>query len=220
MIVKVCLFLPFASSFLYIDVLSVCNSGCAQCQDGTGLCSTCKSGFSIDANDKTRCNPAPQTASGGTVCPDGSFAAGASCSPCSSQCKTCTGASSNQCTSCADGLVFLNDSCVSPDSNGICPGTNLIADNNKRECDSELPHYICLCFLFQQICALGCGAKCTKCAIPGFNAGSTANQKKCTGCIPGFFLNNGTCVAECPTGTTVSSQDNLTCIRSYYRLLI
>lgn len=126
------LFIPFL-----IDIISVCNSGCAQCQDGAGSCSTCKSGFSTDANDKTRCNPAPQTASGGTVCPDGSFGAGASCSPCASQCKTCTGASANQCTTCADGLVFLNDSCVSPDSNGICPGTNLIADNNKRECDSK-----------------------------------------------------------------------------------
>ncbi|KAJ3506097.1 hypothetical protein NLJ89_g7061 [Agrocybe chaxingu] len=70
---------------------------------------------------------------------------------------------------------------------------DLIADNNKRECDT-------------------CGAKCTKCKIPNFTVASTVDQKQCTECLPGFFLNNGACVETCPSGTTVSSQDNKTCI--------
>lgn len=60
----------------------------------------------------------------------------------------------------------------------------------------------------------GCGAKCTSCKIPNFSVASTVNQKQCTGCIPGFFLSNGTCVNACPSGTFVSPQDNLTCLRT------
>lgn len=60
----------------------------------------------------------------------------------------------------------------------------------------------------------GCGAKCTSCQIPNFSVASTVNQKQCTGCLPGFFLSNGTCVNACPSGTFVSPQDNLTCLRT------
>ena len=57
-----------------------------------------------------------------------------------------------------------------------------------------------------------CGAKCTKCRISNFTVASTVNQKQCTECLPGFFLNKGTCIETCPSGTTVSAQDGRTCI--------
>ncbi|PPQ73713.1 hypothetical protein CVT26_010844 [Gymnopilus dilepis] len=171
----------------------ICQLGCTQCADGTGACTTCQSGFSKDGNDPTKCDPPKSTTSSGQVCPDGSFANGASCSVCSSTCQTCTAGTSNDCILCASGLFKLNGQCVSADSNGVCQGTNLIADNNKHECDS-------------------CGASCLKCEIPGFNVASTVDQKKCTQCLPGFFLNNGACVQSCPSGTTISSKDNVTCI--------
>ncbi|KAF8882178.1 TNFR/NGFR cysteine-rich region family protein [Gymnopilus junonius] len=171
----------------------VCQLGCTQCADGNGACTTCQSGFSKDGNDPTKCNPPKSTTTTGQLCPDGSFANGANCSVCSSTCQTCTGGTSNDCIVCASGLFKLNGQCVSADSNGICQGTNLIADNNKHECDS-------------------CGASCLKCQISNFNVASTVDQKKCTQCLPGFFLSNGTCVQSCPAGTTLSSQDNVTCI--------
>ena len=59
--------------------------------------------------------------------------------------------------------------------------------------------------------SLACGAKCTSCKIPNFNVASTVAQLQCTGCLPGFFLSQGKCVESCPSGTFVSSQDNLTC---------
>ncbi|KAF7291999.1 Growth factor receptor domain-containing protein [Mycena indigotica] len=171
---------------------SVCQIGCSACADGSGECTTCKNGFTQDANDKTKCNALPEVNSAGTTCPPGSFADGQNCSPCSPSCKTCTGGTSNDCVLCASGTFTLNNTCVSADTNGVCQGTSLIANNNKAECDS-------------------CGSKCTSCKIPNFNSASTVNQLQCTGCITGFVLSNGTCVPECPAGTFLSPQDNLTC---------
>ncbi|KAF8621245.1 hypothetical protein AX15_007955 [Amanita polypyramis BW_CC] len=170
----------------------VCQLGCSQCADSTGACTQCQQGFLLNPSDQTKCNPSQQTTSTGTVCPDGSFSNGNSCQPCDSSCQTCNGSTSNSCTSCAPGHYLSNGACVSADSNGVCIGSNLIADNNKHECDS-------------------CPAKCTSCKIPNFNVASTVNQLQCTGCLPGFFLSEGQCVPECPGGTFVSPQDNLTC---------
>ncbi|KAF8894822.1 hypothetical protein BD779DRAFT_865614 [Infundibulicybe gibba] len=170
----------------------VCQLGCTQCADGTGTCIACKSGFSQDANDKTKCTPPQSVTSTGTVCPNGSFSDGTKCSLCSPSCKTCTGATSNDCIICAAGQYLLNGNCVSANSDGVCDGTTLIGDNNKNECDT-------------------CGAKCTTCKIPNFSVASTVNQLQCTGCLPGFVLSQGKCVDRCPSGTFISPQDNLTC---------
>ncbi|KAF8968267.1 insulin-like growth factor binding protein [Flammula alnicola] len=171
----------------------VCQLGCTQCADTTGACISCKQGFTQDANDKTKCDALPSTTTSGTVCPDGSFSAGATCSPCSPSCRTCNGPSSNNCILCAAGQYSFNGNCVGVDTNGVCQGSNgMIADNNKNECDS-------------------CGAKCTSCKIPNFNVASTVNQLQCTGCLPGSVLSQGQCIGSCPTGTFVSPQDNITC---------
>ena len=105
---------------------------------------------------------------------------------------------------------MFNGSCVSADQNGVCPNSNLIADNNKQECDSTpsrlRPRLRKTLNVFVSI--LGCPAKCTGCKIPGFNIGSTVNQLQCTGCLPGFVLSQGACVESCPSGTFVDPTDN------------
>ncbi len=116
----------------------VCQLGCSECAGNTGACIACKSGYTQNPNDSTKCNPVQATTSTGTVCPDGSFSNGAQCGVCSPSCKTCTGPSSNDCAVCATGTYIFNGSCVSADTNGICDGANgMIADNNKEECDSK-----------------------------------------------------------------------------------
>ncbi|TDL20714.1 growth factor receptor domain-containing protein [Rickenella mellea] len=174
----------------------VCNLGCSQCADNSGDCVTCQSGFTQNANDRTSCIAPSSTTSTGTVCPDGSFSSGTTCSPCSPSCQTCKGPLSSDCIICGSARFSLNGTCVQTDANGACIGTGqssfTIADNNKHECDT-------------------CPAKCTTCAIPGFNVASTINQLQCTGCLPGFVLSKGQCVQSCPSGTFLSPQDNLTC---------
>ncbi|KAG5723821.1 Protein MAM3 [Termitomyces sp. T112] len=120
----------------------VCQVGCTQCADGTGACTSCKKGFTSDLNDKTKCNFPQGSTSTGQLCPPDSFSDGTLCNSCSTSCKTCSGPSSSDCILCAEGSYLLNGKCVSADSNGVCEGSGLIADNNKHECDA-------------------CGAKCT-----------------------------------------------------------
>ncbi|KAJ7590656.1 insulin-like growth factor binding protein [Mycena floridula] len=170
----------------------VCAIGCTQCADSTGVCLTCKTGFSQNANDKTQCIPPKSPLPDNSLCPDGSFNSNGVCTPCSPSCATCSGGTSNDCTLCAPGTFSFNGGCVAADDNGICSGTGLIADNNKHECDT-------------------CGAKCTSCKIPGFNVASTISQLQCTGCLPGFALSNGKCLENCPSGSFLSPQDNTTC---------
>ncbi|PFH50509.1 hypothetical protein AMATHDRAFT_144925 [Amanita thiersii Skay4041] len=170
----------------------VCQLGCAQCADGTAGCTQCLPGFSQDPNDRTKCNPPAQVTNSGTNCPEGSFSNGGSCQACDSTCQSCKGGTSNDCVLCASGRYALNGACVSANADGVCDGSNLIADNNKHKCDS-------------------CPAKCTSCKIPSFTVASTVNDLQCTGCLPGSFLSKGQCVEKCPDGTFVSPTDNLTC---------
>ena len=116
---------------------------------------------------------------------------------------------SNDCVVCGSGHVAFNGSCVSMDSNDVCEGTQLVVDNNKQECDSKFDPPAQLFTLNHLL--VGCPAKCTTCGIPYFNVASTINQLQCTGCLPGFVLSNGQCVASCPSGTFLSPSDNLTC---------
>ncbi|KXN84120.1 Furin-like protease 2, partial [Leucoagaricus sp. SymC.cos] len=170
----------------------VCQVGCNQCSDGTGVCTSCKSGFTQNPTDQTKCIPPKQITSTGTQCPELAFANGGSCQPCASPCQSCSGGTSNDCTACVQGQYMLNGVCVTANSDGICEGTSFLADNNKKACDS-------------------CGAKCTACKISNFSIASLASQAQCTSCIPGTFLSNGTCVDACPSGTFVSPKDNMTC---------
>ena len=164
----------------------------------------------MNENDATKCSPLPAVTSSGTLCPDGSYSAGQQCGACSPSCSTCNGPSSNNCIVCASGHSLFKGNCVAVGSNGVCAGSGgMIADNIKQECDGETfyqPHGAVNSLIF-----LACGAKCTSCGIPNFNVGSLASQRQCTDCLPGFFLSQGQCVGNCPSGTFVSPKDNLTC---------
>lgn len=195
----------------------VCQLGCTQCSDGTGDCTACESGFTQDANDHTKCIPVSSPTSGtgstSTPCPDGSFGSnGLNCTLCSSTCKTCSGPTSSDCIICGAGQYTFNGQCVGTNANGVCSGTNLVANNDKNECDSTQFDISPGTYIFN--CHLGCPAKCTTCNIPNFSAASTFGQIQCTGCIPGSVLSQGKCVAQCPSGTFLAS-DNLTCTREF-----
>ncbi|KAF9009557.1 insulin-like growth factor binding protein [Cyathus striatus] len=171
----------------------VCQLGCTKCADTTGTCISCAQGFTQDTSDRTKCDAVATSTSTGILCPDGSFADGIKCSLCAGACKTCKGGTSNDCTLCASGSYMFNGVCVSTNDQGVCEGSGgFVADNVKHVCDT-------------------CGAKCTSCGIPSFDAASTINDLKCTGCLPGSFLSNGQCVDSCPSGTFVDPKDNMTC---------
>jgi hypothetical protein len=143
--VKVTFKLPEPFSWQLLTISSVCQLGCTQCASTTGVCTACKSGFSQDANDKTKCNPPQSVTSSGILCPDGSFSNGSSCSPCSSTCQTCTGPNPTDCVICGAGKFIFNGGCVGVDVNGVCQiggAPAMVADNNKHECDGK--YHSCL----------------------------------------------------------------------------
>ncbi|KAJ7245392.1 insulin-like growth factor binding protein [Mycena haematopus] len=156
-----------------------------------GVCTACKTGFTQDANDRTKCDARQASRRRGRSVPLVRSRTGRTARR-AHLVQDVYGGTSNDCVQCAAGTYLFNGACVSADANGVCAGSALIADNNKLECDS-------------------CGSKCTSCKIPNFSSISTVNQLQCTGCVPGFFLSNGQCVASCPSGQFVSPQDNLTC---------
>lgn len=69
--------------------------------------------------------------------------------------------------------------------------------------------------IFFKMISSACGPKCTTCGIPNFNVASTSDMIKCSGCIAGYVLSAGKCVASCPSGTFLGP-DNLTCSGLYF----
>ncbi|KAF6764653.1 FRAS1 protein [Ephemerocybe angulata] len=172
----------------------VCALGCSQCSDSTGSCNSCLPGYTQNLNDRTKCDPIKPVLSTGILCPDNTFSDGAECKVCSTACGSCKGPGDGDCLTCGTGLFMSGGKCVQADSNGVCEGSSgLVADNVKKSCET-------------------CPAKCTKCGIPNFTAGSTIDKLQCSQCLPGFVLANGKCVDTCPAGSFVDPRDNLTCI--------
>ena len=78
-----------------------CIANCYDCRDGS-TCQTCESGY-IKYNNKCY-----------STCPEKTFFASDTCVQCHSSCQTCSGTSSNQCTSCPSGKILWNGQCLPP----------------------------------------------------------------------------------------------------------
>ena len=129
---------------------SACGPGCTTCAANTGTCQTCQAGLQVSADNAQVCVTArflPSNTTTFTSCAEGTFRSGDDCTACSSSCKSCFGAASNQCTSCQDGRGVLNGACVSIDAGtGICDGSSInnvaplafVFDNQKQTCDGKL----------------------------------------------------------------------------------
>ena len=196
------LFLLFSNRLLICR--PVCELGCSECADGTGECITCRPDLTIDPNHTTQCIWAPAV-----LCPTGSFSADGQCSKCSLLCGTCKGPTEKNCTLCIGGLYFFGGDCRITDGDGVCQATNgMVANRVKNTCDGEssFRNHVCH-FLLTRHTYIGCGEKCTSCKIPNFYQGS--DELLCTDCLPGFFLFQGKCVADCPTGTFPPKDDNI-----------
>ncbi|KAJ7889227.1 TNFR/NGFR cysteine-rich region family protein [Mycena leptocephala] len=200
---------------------SICQIGCTACTDGTGVCTACKTGFTQDANDRTKCNPPPSITSSGTLCPPGAFSDGTNCTPCSPSCKTCTGGTSNDCVDCAAGTYSLNGACVSADANGVCAGSSLSRITISSsviaalQCTGCVPGF----FLSNGKCVASCPSGTF--VSPQDNLTCTACDSSCTTCTGSatFCLTcasnqlaaSGKCVATCPANTFSSTGSCLTC---------
>jgi hypothetical protein len=174
----------------------ICNAGFAPNPDKTS-CPDCKEGYfksgteckpctpgckQCDPNGIcSECQPGFQVDGSGKCIQDPNISAPISCID--PFCEICSVA--QVCLQCKLPTLNLEGNCVTPnDSNGKCLGQ--ATANQSFVADST-----------QQICQ-PCPSTCLDCSIQGFNAGSTFDNMQCTLCIPGYFLNNGVCVKNCP----------------------
>jgi len=102
------------------------------------------------------------------------------CSPCHTDCATCSGTSSSECLTCSSTLFFESStqSCVS-----VCDSGQYGSSSPPRSCVS-------------------CNASCQTC--------SGASASSCVSCSGSLFLNESSsmCVSDCPSGTFKEASTN------------
>eukprot|EP00045_Choanoeca_perplexa_P018112 m.278826 g.278826 ORF g.278826 m.278826 type:complete len:2990 (+) comp17719_c0_seq2:308-9277(+) len=187
-----------------------CHSSCGACTGLTAAdCTTCASGF-VRNSMNTSCV---------SQCPLGEYRddAAAKCSGCDTNCASCTGPSSQDCNSCAGGLILtLNNECAT----GCTLGS--FANNATGSC---LPCSKCKSGLFQaEACTVLADTECqtwTTCNSEQFESAAPTNtsNRVCKGLAPcnagQFQTTAATATSDrlcvpCQAGTTDIDGDPLT----------
>ena len=152
-----------------------------------------------------------------TSCYSGYYLSKGSCLQCESSCKTCSGPSSSNCTSCVDELFYLySGSCLSN-----CPSqtykntTKFICSNCNISCLTCLNYSYCTScistyYLLNNQCLSQCPVSyyfnvygiCDQCD-PSCLTCIGKNNNQCISCDTSndFYLYQGTCLKNCPIGT-------------------
>ncbi|KAM3140426.1 hypothetical protein pb186bvf_007406 [Paramecium bursaria] len=169
------------------------------------------------------------------TCPSGTYAiksydgqgnlTGLQCNSCANGCNTCTGGNTNQCLSCQTGNYLTSSTCSSSCSTNIynminntcvssCPSTGYIDEvsasrtNCVSKCDTYYYGRLCLIQCISKtwangyICTL-CSSLCSSCF------GSQIDQ--CNTCEPGIYLDQTTCVKQCPAIRPLADQTDYKC---------
>lgn len=184
-----------------------CNPNCAQCSGSTSTCTSCLSGFTIDATTQrcvsnTQCPYGQESANGicTKICDNGFFFYEGICiyGACFSGYTDngfggCTRTGGSPVLSCPAGRFQLNGNCVSSCGNGFFP------DNLSQKC-------------------LACSANCVSCFSATFcvtcQSGFQASNGGCvatTSCSSGQLQFGNRCVSSCPIGTYQAGSQ---CLRS------
>ncbi|CAG8628640.1 23176_t:CDS:2 [Cetraspora pellucida] len=188
---------PKAGYFQSGSDAKACAIGCAKCDSQTGKCTACLTGLNFATDNPTQC--VPQTTFN---CPAGQFPDvnnGNTCTPCNIDCATCFGPGPDNCLKCAAPKFYLEGRCVIPATNGKCvsPLGNqaFVANAAAGTCDA-------------------CPSACLDCSLANSPTALTSQNGKvqCNSCLPGFVLDNGSCVKTCSPGKVVNPNDNLNCI--------
>lgn len=164
----------------------LCAPGCESCEAETGKCQCLPN---LKSSDDGLCEPNP------TCLADEYFNTDLQeCSKCDPTCETCFGPGVGECLKCQPSMVYLEGSCIllTQTTEGKCSPSAVnqafVIDNSKRTCET-------------------CPSSCLDCSIPNFSEVSLIEEVQCTKCMPGFFLNNGTCIINCPENKYADNTD-------------
>ncbi len=195
-----------------------CSTGCSQCYETAGYCTSCNQGYYKSGTSCLRC-PAGWYCPGGTAastkCPAGSYssigassctscgsgktssAGSSTCISCSSNCTECSGSAGN-CTSCKAGYYKSGSSCVKCSAGYSCAGGTAGQVKCPTGTTSSAGSSACT------TCAAGCtscsgsASNCTSC-----KAGTYLSGSSCKTCSVGYYCLGGSSgQSKCPAGQT------------------
>ena len=98
-------------------------------------CKACAQNFYISGSFCMPC-PSGATCDGYTIqCGEGYFSNGSSCKQCNSSCKTCSGAGTDNCTSCNSEYYLSGNTCLACPSNAACNGSSFTCNTGYSKTD-------------------------------------------------------------------------------------
>ncbi|XP_076845202.1 proprotein convertase subtilisin/kexin type 5b isoform X2 [Brachyhypopomus gauderio] len=185
-----------------------CDDQCITCDDSE--CYLCEEAFflSADGTCVSRCEEGFYGDSTG------------SCEPCHHNCRSCGGPEYSDCDSCEDGMRLVDGQCVDVSKAITCPPLHFV--NRQGVC--QPCHFSCkLCFGSRYDQCSACKEDMflvadTHTCVPSCPSGTFGNRTSgncetclsgchfcqeadhCIKCLPGRYLQNGSCVAECQKG--------------------
>jgi len=188
------------------NICRKCHSSCLGCKNtNVNECTKCYANYYLFNNE---CR---------SSCPEATFATNKmTCDPCPiSNCLECR--SGNTCTKCNTNYVLENNTCrlppcsegwvVKPSSNECtkcevnncksCPNTNL------KKCDNCISNYFLIGdYKCEKDCIIGTYKNLTskKCENCPANCLTCTDSLHCSQCDINFYLYEGVCVSQCPTG--------------------
>lgn len=199
-----------------------CVEGCKICGTSSTQCYECQEGYVLK-NDKCYQKM--------TSCEEGYFLTSDNlCEPCdSTKCKSCV-STATTCTSCVGSLLLQSNTCVSTCSAGYFPNENRCFNcdptcescSSYSQCDTCKSNLVLLdgrC-IQQNECDNKEGyftsssndmLLCKKCQTE--NCSKCSSENKCTLCSLNFYVFNGNCIGDCPTGYK-ADEASRTCLKS------
>ena len=99
-------------------------------------CLSCAPGFYASQGKFCLVCPSGATCDGRTIqCGEGYFSNGSSCKQCNSSCKTCSGAGTDNCTSCNSEYYLSGNTCLDCPSNATCNGSSFTCNTGYSKAD-------------------------------------------------------------------------------------
>jgi hypothetical protein len=199
-----------------VPVNGVCNDcsyPCNTCSSGPSVCTSCVSGFNLIGTTCIAACPSGAYPNNGVCvcttgyiysnqcvaqCPTGYGNVGGQCTKCQDNCANCAGSSST-CTACLNGYALDQVSGVCQKAPSCQFGQYFSQSSNActRICPAST-------YFYENVCLTAC--------LSGYydnGVGGCVAATPQSGCSYPYFLSNGVCVSNCPSGTYPDTQNRV-----------
>ena len=199
-----------------VPVNGVCNDcsyPCNTCSSGPSVCTSCVTGFNLIGTTCIAACPTGAYPKNGVCqcttgfvysnscvsqCPVGYGPVGGQCTKCADNCASCSGSSST-CNTCINGYALDQVS-------GICQKAPSCQFGQYFSQSSNSCTRICPAgtYFYENVCLTAC--------LSGYydnGVGGCVASAPQSGCSYPYFLSNGVCVSNCPSGTYPDTQNRV-----------